>query len=249
MKEANGIGIAAAGNENENSCIPDENDRNTYPCASDDIICVGNYQWDGDTNRVERFFASDVDASNFGECVDIWGPGTDITMAFPSRTIINTYYDDTGTSFASPIVTGIAAVWLASSIRDGDPLEIVGNTDNLLATLKDDGYMFETCDFQSECYGVKYPDCPTMEPTILPSNAPTTSPSDPPTVMPTVAPTEEERDLIDDLIDSGITGWALLIIIIILAACGISVYRSRNKNKQKQANETETKVKLEMTHA
>ena len=247
VKDANGIIFAAAGNTNDNSCIPDDEDRYVYPCASDHTICVGNYQWDGDVNRVERFFVDDDAASNFGDCVNIWAPGDSITMALAASIDPSTdiYYDDSGTSFASPTVAGIAAVWLAQDIRDGELLDIVGNTDNLLTLLQDDGYTWETCDFQSVCYGVKYPDCPTLQPTLMPSKEPTGEPTN----FPTISPTDEERDLIDELIENGWTGWALLIIIIILACFGISVYRNRNKNKKEKADQTAEKVKLEMTHA
>jgi thermitase len=80
---------AASGNDNYNA------DYN-YPSAYDDVISVAA------TN------SSDVraDFSNYGPSVDVCAPGVQIRSTFYN----NTYYDASGTSMASPQVTGLVGL-------------------------------------------------------------------------------------------------------------------------------------------
>ena len=79
---AGGIIVAAAGNYNTDAC-------NHYPSSSLDVIAVGNYDF-----RLTR-----QGSSNYGDCIDAWGPGTTIYSSF-----WNGYGYMTGTSMSSPAV-------------------------------------------------------------------------------------------------------------------------------------------------
>ena len=93
---ASGVTYAvAAGNSNANAC-------NSSPSRVSQALTVGS-----STNTDAR-----SSFSNFGTCVDVFAPGSNITSAwYTSNTATNTI---SGTSMASPHVAGAAALYLAT---------------------------------------------------------------------------------------------------------------------------------------
>jgi len=88
--------VVAAGNNNANAC-------NYSPARVANAITVGSTT---STDARSSF-------SNYGTCVNIFGPGSSITSAwYTSTSATNTI---SGTSMASPHVAGVAALYLAGS--------------------------------------------------------------------------------------------------------------------------------------
>ena len=88
--------VVAAGNNNASAC-------NYSPARAANAITVGST-----TNTDAR-----SSFSNFGSCLDIYGPGSNILSAWhTSSTATNTI---SGTSMASPHVAGVAAIYLANN--------------------------------------------------------------------------------------------------------------------------------------
>lgn len=85
------IVIAAAGNDGANRAL--------YPAAYPEVISVGAL----DQNLNIASF------SNYGAQIDVWAPGTNIVTAH----LNDGYAMQNGTSFAAPIVSGIAAMEIA----------------------------------------------------------------------------------------------------------------------------------------
>ncbi len=92
-----GVSVSvAAGNENQNAC-------NVSPARAPSAITVGST-----TNTDAR-----SSFSNFGSCVDVFAPGSNITSAwYTSTSATNTI---SGTSMASPHTAGVAALYLQGS--------------------------------------------------------------------------------------------------------------------------------------
>ena len=98
LYDANIVTIAAAGNENVNAC-----DRS--PGSSRDAVTVGSSERRGSGGDARSDF------SNYGSCVDIYAPGSDVTTADNSGDAATRVRS--GTSFAAPQVAGALALYLA----------------------------------------------------------------------------------------------------------------------------------------
>ena len=108
--------VAAAGNDNSFSV--------GYPGAFDTVMCVGAVEVDPDTGAVTRWDETDESGrhgSNYGPDVDIAAPGRRVY----STTLNGSYFHNSGTSFATPLVAGAAAVvwsnypeWTAQQVRE-----------------------------------------------------------------------------------------------------------------------------------
>ena len=86
---------AAAGNENTS--------KGGYPAEYDNVTAVG---W---TNQKDKAH----DGSNYGDWVDIAAPGTHIYSTDTLQDALGEYYFWDGTSAATPIVAGVAALLLS----------------------------------------------------------------------------------------------------------------------------------------
>jgi subtilisin family serine protease len=96
--------VVAAGNSNANAC-------NYSPASEPTALTVG-----ATTNTDTR-----ASYSNYGSCVDLFAPGSSITSSWnTSSTAINTI---SGTSMASPHVTGVAAL-VSQANPDASPAAI-----------------------------------------------------------------------------------------------------------------------------
>jgi serine protease len=88
------VTVVAAGNDNSNAC-------NYSPASASNVITVGSTA-NGDSRS---------SFSNYGNCVDIFAPGSDITSTSQSGGSTTM----SGTSMASPHVAGVAAIYLAGN--------------------------------------------------------------------------------------------------------------------------------------
>lgn len=87
------IVVAAAGNQNRDACL-------YSPASETSAISVGAI----DKTELRASY------SNYGTCVDIFAPGSDLVGAWVGPS--NTYRSSSGTSNAAPIVSGIVATML-----------------------------------------------------------------------------------------------------------------------------------------
>ncbi len=87
--------VVAAGNDNGDAC-------NTSPAGERTAITVG-------ASTVANVRAS---YSNYGRCVDLFAPGSNVKSCYFGTT--NGYSLNSGTSMATPHVTGVVALMLAA---------------------------------------------------------------------------------------------------------------------------------------
>jgi hypothetical protein len=117
--------FAAAGNDGEDIDAKNEDGDEAfwhYPCENQGVICVGGWRNDGSSFDGKMPFPGSNFSSGGGEVVDIWGPwcatvGDDFNNPGPQ------VFDGTkcGTSLATPVVSGVAAlIWAANPALSND---------------------------------------------------------------------------------------------------------------------------------
>lgn len=125
--------FAAAGNTNEDvdalkdyTFFTDEADI-LLPCELDGVICVGGLDWDSNAKAPDSSYGT-LPAD--GHSVDIFGPFDQFVIADPEAADDGLTSPDTsvaresGTSFSSPYVAGVAAlIWAANPGLDDDQVE------------------------------------------------------------------------------------------------------------------------------
>lgn len=100
--------VVAAGNENQDACL-------TSPASEESVMTVGAITKNGEM----------ASFSNWGKCVDILSPGTEILSTIPGgkTTIMQ------GTSMASPLVAGVYSLILSENPKfSPDTMKRVVNT-------------------------------------------------------------------------------------------------------------------------
>ncbi|ORX75610.1 subtilisin-like protein [Anaeromyces robustus] len=96
--------IVSAGNEGESCCYPEDDENFIIPAGIKNVITVGatsSTVIQNINNAYRRAYYS-----NYGNCVDIFGPGTVIYASYGSQ---NEMEQASGTSCSTPIVAGVAA--------------------------------------------------------------------------------------------------------------------------------------------
>lgn len=127
-----GLFVCAAGNEHTNNDVTPH-----YPSNYDlsNVIAVGSLDSYGNRSSY----------SNYGTTVDIYAPGGDILSTYPmelcasgscdkSTHFINGYHSLSGTSMATPYVTGVAALMLSSCdyiTPEQLKTQLLNNADNI----------------------------------------------------------------------------------------------------------------------
>ena len=151
IRQYPGLFVCAAGNEEHNT---DDSRYYHYPSfygsslhssPINNIISVGAI----DENNERSIWDSDESSSNYGKStVHIYAPGSNIISTYPENLYVQNgdghvsvgYYNNGGTSFSTPYVTGVAAL-LLSLKSDLTPLQlkyaILNSADTITITLPD----------------------------------------------------------------------------------------------------------------
>jgi len=137
----NGVIVVSASGNDGVPVYDIEEDKISLPCALDNVICVGATDEFGYSNSIfdltgkmhpENYLKADF--SNFGEKVDIYGPGF---IFFDGESVSDLLSGETflsgGTSFSSPIVAGVIATIMS------EHSDIQFNTQSMISYLTDIG--------------------------------------------------------------------------------------------------------------
>jgi len=114
LTEAGYIIVAAVGNESDDACrrsTKNGRERRYLFAGYDNVIRVGAIE--GAIDRDLQTFYNEASYSNYGSCVDIYGPGyvTYTNSFYPNEVIDNNF----GTSCATPVVSGVIASILSEN--------------------------------------------------------------------------------------------------------------------------------------
>ncbi|WP_318493233.1 S8 family serine peptidase [Photobacterium leiognathi] len=102
------IFVAAAGNDGSTAC--------NYPAGNPNVLSVSGLGHNG----YDIYASNDF---NYGSCVDVYAPGKDVVVSRQSG-----YGISNGTSFASPLVTGILASALSANVISPENFrEVINN--------------------------------------------------------------------------------------------------------------------------
>jgi len=128
VTELGGIIVAAAGNDNS-AVIIEETKEISYPCAFENVICVGainnfgKFTYQGEKRDVmATAYYQKAPFSNYGKGVDIFAPG--YAYAYYSIGSEDFMGYSSGTSVASPIVAGV----IATIISENSDIEFTTST-------------------------------------------------------------------------------------------------------------------------
>ncbi len=166
------IVIAAAGNNNSNAQF--------YPAALPNVVSVASSD---NTDKRSSF-------SNYGTWVNVAAPGTAIYSTLPTKVFAMQAQDDlalnydylSGTSMATPVVSGVAGLIWASSYGTSNQSVV----DRLLKTadkITGTGQYWENGRINASA-------AVGPVPTIAPTTAPTVPPTTAATIVPSTAPTD-----------------------------------------------------------